>query len=85
MDLVNVPVTLTFGDQVIVQQAGGHGSGDPLKPAVDLVNELRSGAGVRAGQVMTTGTYSGLHFATPGQRVRAAFAGFGAAEVDVTG
>jgi 2-keto-4-pentenoate hydratase len=44
---------------------------------------LRTGAGVRAGQLMTTGTYTGLNFATPGRRVRATFDGFGAAEVDV--
>jgi 2-keto-4-pentenoate hydratase/2-oxohepta-3-ene-1,7-dioic acid hydratase in catechol pathway len=33
--------------------------------------------------MMTTGTYTGLNFASRGQRIRAAFEGFGAAEVDV--
>lgn len=82
-DLANIAVTLAFGDQVIVQRNGGHTAGDPLKPAVDLVNELRASTGIRAGQMMTTGTYTGLHFATPGRRIRVTFERFGAAEVDV--
>ena len=32
---------------------------------------------------VTTGTYAGLNFATPGRRVRAGFERFGAAEIDV--
>ena len=82
-DLVNIGVTLTFGDAVIVQRNGGHTAGDPLKPAVDLANALRGSSGVRAGQLMTTGTYTGLNFATPGRRIRAVFEKFGAAEVNV--
>jgi len=82
-DLVNIGVTLTFGDDVIVQRNGGHTTGDPLLPAVDMANVLRATTGVRAGQLMTTGTYTGLHFATPGRRIRAVFENFGAAEVDI--
>jgi 2-keto-4-pentenoate hydratase len=82
-DLVNIGVTLTFGDEVIVRRNGGHTAGDPLKPAVDLVNALRSSTGVRAGQLMTTGTYTGLNFAKPGRRIRAVFENFGAAEVQI--
>jgi 2-keto-4-pentenoate hydratase len=82
-DLVDIPVSLAFGDRLIVQRTGGHIAGDPLKPAVELVNELRATTGVRAGQMMTTGTYTGLNFATSGQRIRAAFEGFGAAEVEI--
>jgi 2-keto-4-pentenoate hydratase len=83
LDLPNLAVTLEFGARAIAQGIGGHTAGDPLKPAVELVNELRAGSGVRAGQVMTTGTFTGLNFAAPGQRIRAAFAGFGSAEVEV--
>jgi 2-keto-4-pentenoate hydratase len=82
-DLVNIAVTLAFGADVIVQRNGGHTAGDPLRPAVDLVNVLRTSTGVRTGQMMTTGTYTGLNFASRGRRIRAAFEGFGAAEVDV--
>lgn len=82
-DLVNIGVTLTFGADVIVKRNGGHTAGDPLLPAVDMANTLRASTGVRAGQLMTTGTYTGLNFATAGRRIRAVFADFGAAEVDV--
>jgi 2-keto-4-pentenoate hydratase len=84
-DLLNITASLWLGDDRFVEKAGGHVAGDPLKPAVDLVNELRTGSGVIAGQVMTTGTYTGLNFAMPGQRVRAEFANFGAVEIDVLG
>ena len=83
LDLVKLPVTLHFGDALVARTVGGHVAGDPLRPAVDLVNDLRLGPGVTAGQVMTTGTYTGLNFATPPSRVRAAFEGFGVAEIDV--
>jgi 2-keto-4-pentenoate hydratase len=82
-DLATLPVALQFGDQTIVARTGGHPAGDPLLPAVGLVNELCGSSGVEAGQVMTTGTYTGLNFATPGLRVRAMFDGFGVAEVDL--
>lgn len=83
-DLSRLDVRLEIDGEVVVQRIGGHPSGDPLLPAVDLVNDLRRAAGVRAGQFMTTGTYTGLNFAKPGQRVRAVFEGFGAAEVHLT-
>ncbi|HEX8012283.1 MAG TPA: 2-keto-4-pentenoate hydratase [Casimicrobiaceae bacterium] len=83
LDLKKIPVSLAFGDDVVARSVGGHAAGDPLRPAVDLVNALRAGGGVRAGQLVTTGTYTGLHFATPGVHVRAAFEGFGGAEVEV--
>ena len=81
VDLSQLSVTLAFDGDTIVQRVGGHPSGDPLLPAVALANDLRGRGGVRAGQVMTTGTYTGLNFAKPGQRVTARFEGFGSAEV----
>jgi 2-keto-4-pentenoate hydratase len=81
-DLARIEIALTVGGKEIVRQTGGHASVDPLLPAVALVNDLRAGAGVQAGQVMTTGTYTGLNFAKPGQTVFAAFTRFGAAEVE---
>jgi len=83
-DLARLDARLEIDGQVIVQHIGGHPSGDPLLPAIELVNDLRQSTGVRAGQVMTTGTYTGLNFAKPGQRVRAVFEGFGSAEVHLT-
>jgi 2-keto-4-pentenoate hydratase len=79
LDLVNIAVTLTIGGAEIVRRNGGHATGDPLLPAVALANDLPNGA--KAGQVVTTGTYTGIAFAKPGQTVVATFAGFGTVEV----
>jgi 2-keto-4-pentenoate hydratase len=79
LDLKEIAVTLTIGGTEIARRNGGHPAVDPLLPAVALVNELPGGA--KAGQIVTTGTYTGLNFAKPGQKVTATFAGFGAVEV----
>ena len=78
-DLANIAVTLTIGGQEFARHNGGHAAGDPLLPAVALVNVLPRG--VKAGQFVTTGTYTGLNFAKPRQTVSVTFAGFGAVEV----
>ncbi len=58
-----------------------HPTGDPLETAVALVNMFRSGAGVRAGQLVTCGSYTGMRFLKPGDTCTARFEGLGAAEV----
>lgn len=80
-DLSKLEAVLTIGGTEIVRRIGGHAAGDPLLPAVALVNDLRRDAGVKAGQVMTTGTYTGMNLAQPGQAVTASFSGFGAVEM----
>jgi 2-keto-4-pentenoate hydratase len=82
LDLTNIGVALTIGGAEIVRRNGGHATGDPLLPAVALVNDLPNGA--KAGQVVTTGTYTGIAFAKPGQTVIASFAGVGTVEVTFT-
>ena len=44
---------------------------------------MRVHAGVRAGQFVTTGSYTGLNYAKPGQKISASFEGFGFAEVQL--
>jgi 2-keto-4-pentenoate hydratase len=83
-DLAKLDARLEVDGEVLVRRVGGHPTKDPLLPAVDLVNDLRHTTGVRAGQLMTTGTYTGLNFIKPGQRARAVFEGFGSAEVHLT-
>lgn len=80
-DLAKISVRLVIDGELIASGIGGHPTGDPLLPAILLVNELRRGSGVSQGAVVTTGTYTGLNYAKPGQTVTAAFAGFGSAEV----
>jgi 2-keto-4-pentenoate hydratase len=83
-DLAKLDARLEIDTEVLGRRVGGHSAGDPLLPAVDLVNDLRHTTGVLAGQIMTTGTYTGLNFAKPGQHVTAIFEGFGSANVFLT-
>jgi 2-keto-4-pentenoate hydratase len=80
LDLSNLEVVLAIGGTETVRRVGGHAAGDPLLPAVALVNDL-GGGGLLAGQIVTTGTCTGLNFAMPGQAVAVAFAGLGEAQV----
>jgi 2-keto-4-pentenoate hydratase len=80
-DLEALDVEVLINGRSIVHRRGGHPTKDPLLPAVAVVNDLRNGSGVRAGQFVTTGTYTGLNFAEPGQTVVATFGKFGAVTV----
>jgi 2-keto-4-pentenoate hydratase len=80
-DLKKIEARLEIDGDVLVRRAGGHPAGDPLLPAVELVNAMRLHGGVRAGQVVTTGSYTGLNYAKPGQTISAGFEGFGSAAV----
>ncbi len=82
--LSKLRVTLAFGDKTVVDQVGGHPIGDPLEPAVALVNEMRKAGGVRRGQLVTTGSCTGMNIADAGDSVVARFEGLGAAEVTFT-
>jgi 2-keto-4-pentenoate hydratase len=80
-DLATLEVVLTINGEVVHRSLGGHSNGDPLLPARALANEMRSGPGIAAGQIVTTGTYSGLRFVLAGSHLVAAFEGFGQVEV----
>ena len=81
LDLARLPLTLSVGGRTIVERTGGHPTGDPLGTAVAFVNAMRAAGGVHRGELVTTGSCSGMNFAKPGDRVEAHFAGFGDAEV----
>jgi 2-keto-4-pentenoate hydratase len=84
-DLPNLAVRQSYAGAVQVDQKGGNPSGDPVLPLVWLANHLHGlGEHLRAGQVVTTGTYTGCIFVPPGQRVQAGFAGFGEITFDLT-
>jgi 2-keto-4-pentenoate hydratase len=80
LDLENIAVTLRVNGEVKVQGKGGHVAKDPLIPAVALVNLKRATTGLEAGQFVTTGTYTGLTFAEPGDVLNATFEGIGSVE-----
>lgn len=81
LDLGRIKVRLTVNGETVVEQAGGHPIGDPLTVAVALVETLRAGVGVKAGQFATCGSYTGLRYIKPGDTCGVSFEGLGAAEM----
>lgn len=80
-DLTSLTASLAIDSKTVVRQVGGHAARDPLLPAVAFANDRRTEGGLPPGAIVTTGTFTGLRFAKPGQAVVAAFEGFGSAEV----
>jgi 2-keto-4-pentenoate hydratase len=83
LDLSNLHVHLRIGDAVIADKHGGNPAGDPLLPLYWLVGFLPSvGLALKAGQVVTTGSCTGMVPANAGQRVTARFEGLGEVVID---
>lgn len=80
IDLAALKATLLINGQTVVERVGGHVTGDPIIPAIALINALRD-QGIAKDRVITTGTFTGLHLAKPGDRVEARFEGFGNVEL----
>jgi 2-keto-4-pentenoate hydratase len=79
LELGKLKVTLTVNGSPVLEQVGGHPTGDPLGVAVALVNMIPGG--VRAGQFVTCGSLTGLRYLKPGDACGVSFEGLGAAEV----
>jgi 2-keto-4-pentenoate hydratase len=84
LELGKLNVTLTVNGATVLDQVGGHPTGDPLGVAVVLVNMMREQGGVRAGQFVTCGSCTGLRYLKPGDVCGVRFDGLGAAEVTFT-
>jgi len=83
-DLAGLTVRQTCGGTVQVEKAGGNPSGGPVPPLVWLANHLPSvGLQLEAGQVVTTGSCTGLLWVEGHQRVTGGFLGFGEVVVDL--
>src|SRR5580698_9459755 len=81
LQLGKLKVTLIVNGKSRLDQVGGHPTGDPLGIAVVLANIWREKGGVRAGQLVTCGSCTGLKFLKPGDACAVRFEGLGAAEV----
>jgi 2-keto-4-pentenoate hydratase len=82
----SLPLQLTLtpagGESRRHQARGGHPLGDPLLPMIWIVNERAAqGVGLRQGEIVTTGSYAGLHYAARGTRVQVEFEGLGGVEL----
>lgn len=82
LDLGKLHVRLAVNGQTVIEQDGGHPTGDPLNVAVVLVNLWRAKGGVRAGQFVTCGSFTGLKYIHPGDVCTATFDGLGSARVE---
>lgn len=77
LDLGNLRVTLTVNRETVLDQTGGHATGDPLGSAVALVNMMREQGGVKAGQFVTCGSFTGLRYLKAGDECMVSFADLG--------
>ena len=83
-DLGTLTVRQSCGGQVQVEKVGGNPSGHPFVPLVWLANHLPSiGLQLRAGQLVTTGSCTGLLYVESHQRVTGGFLGFGEVSIDL--
>ena len=78
IDRPDIPVTLTVNGEIVRVGRGGNALGDPLNVMVWLANRRsREGKGMRAGDVVNTGTAAGIFFAEPGGEAVADFGPLG--------
>lgn len=76
----DLEASLIVNGEVKVKKAGEAAIKKPLHRATGLVNLLRTRGGVKAGQIVTCGSYTGQDPFKPGDRIRGDFGSFGFAE-----
>ena len=73
---------LQWGEEAPLQRTGTHPLGEPAWGLAEWLRHLtRAGATVPAGTIVTTGTWAGLVPVKGGERLRVAFEGVGAVEL----
>ncbi len=81
LDWPNLRVRLTIDGKVEVDQKGGLGAVDPVRPLAWMIDHaVRLRGGIRKGQAITTGSWTGLRYYPPGTKARGEFVGLGAVE-----
>ncbi|SRR5690606_23424148 len=82
--LTRQPVTLTIDGNVVVEQEGGNKAGDLIRLVTWLANHAAARCGgLRQGDVVTTGSCTGVEFASSGSTVMAEFRDLGFADVSL--
>lgn len=80
-DWADLQVRLVIDGETVVEQKGGLGAVDPVRPLAWMIDHaVRERGGVRAGQAITTGSWTGLRYFPPGTKARGEFEGLGAVE-----
>ena len=81
-DLARPAVSLEIDGQRIAERVGGNTAGHPMRTLVWLANHTgRLGHGIKPGDIVTTGSHTGLVFTGPGCRVTTRVAGLGEANL----
>ena len=83
VDPTRQAIALEIGGKTVAKTVGGNAAVDLFRLLIWLVDHAgKRGRGIKAGDVVTTGSCTGIKYARPGDAVRASFAGLG--EVTVT-
>jgi 2-keto-4-pentenoate hydratase len=78
LDWPDLQVRLLIDGRVEVDQRGGLGSVDPVRPLAWMIDHaVRRRGGIRTGQAITTGSWTGLRYYPPGTKAEGAFVGLG--------
>lgn len=84
VDFAAQPVELWVNGERKVARKGTHPAGDPLGAlAWTAAHCARRTGGLRKGDIITTGSWTGMFFAVPGDSVLARFPGIGEAELRI--
>jgi 2-keto-4-pentenoate hydratase len=80
VDFLSQPARLLIDGKEVASARGGNAAGHPRRLLAWLANHrAREGRGIAAGDIVTTGSHTGLVFAAPGATVTAEFRGIGSA------
>jgi len=81
LDWPNLRVKLVIDGKTEVEQTGGLGAVDPVRPLAWMIDHaVRQRGGIRKGQAITTGSWTGLRYYLPGTKARGEFASLGAVD-----
>jgi 2-keto-4-pentenoate hydratase len=76
-DLPNHRLKLFCNGEEVADGLGSRALGDPLNVMVWIANRLRGGEGLKAGEIVSTGTCTGLIRVAPGDFLMADFGAIG--------
>lgn len=85
IDFATMRVSMRTEKTAIVDTIGGHAFVDPFLPVVVLANELRHGPGLKAGQFVATGSFSGYFPVEIDQTITAEFEHIGRVQAKFVG
>jgi 2-keto-4-pentenoate hydratase len=82
IDFAALAAQLWVNDRLRVESRGAHPVGDPSRLLPWLATHVAARSdGLRRGDIVTTGSWTGMHFVAPGDVVEARFPGFGEARL----